>query len=111
MVGGSLYHGRDNSIFGTWRNLRGLPRTPFLLMIGSIQAEPVTLGRHPVGLRSDSARIQHPGGDTRDRERQGIRDTFALPGAFREGAKPTQERDLNVGERVHVRVAKAYGSL
>jgi hypothetical protein len=58
-----------------------------------------------------SARIKHPGGDTRNREQQGIHDTFALMGAFREGAKPAQERDLNVGERVHVRVAKAYGSL
>src|SRR5215203_887188 len=106
-----LCHKRNNSSFGTWRNFTELPRTPFLLTTGSILSEPVTVERHSTGLRSNSACIQHSGGNTRDREQQGIQDTFALLGAFRECAEPTQERDLNVGERVHIRVAKTYGSL
>src|SRR5215208_654375 len=63
-----LCHRRNNSRLGTWRNLTGLPRTPFLLMTVSILAEPVTVERYPTGLQSNSACIQHPGGNTRDRE-------------------------------------------
>jgi hypothetical protein len=59
-----LCHRRNNSRLGTWRNLTGLPRTPFLLMTVSILAEPVTVERHPTGRRSNSACIQHPGGNT-----------------------------------------------
>src|SRR5215207_5618832 len=59
-----LCHRRNNSRLGIGRNLTGLPRTPFLLMTVSIQAEPVTVERHPTGLRSNLACIQHPGGNT-----------------------------------------------
>lgn len=62
-------------------------------------------------LGSNSARIQHSRGDTRDREKQNVQYVLPLRGLFPEGPEPAQERDLDVGERVHVGVPEADGSL
>ena len=69
---------------------------PISPKLRNIQPEPSSLRGHATGLCSNSARIQHPGGDARDREQQGVQDGLSLRGGFREGAEAVQERDLNV---------------